>query len=188
MAPMDLDFRMHAERTPNPNSVKWVLSQPLLEGVSSAYFDVAPGADVSPLAARIFQVEGVAGVFFGANFVTVTKREEADWTDLAEGIVAALKASVSAGESALGPAYEPPEVGESGAVVERIQQILEEEIRPYVAMDGGEITFVGFREGIVEVVLQGACAGCPSSTATLKLGIESRLKEELPEVVEVVAL
>jgi Fe-S cluster biogenesis protein NfuA len=185
---VDLDFRMHAERTPNPNSIKWVLSRPVVEGVSAAHFDAAPAPEVSPLAAALFAVEGVEGVFFGPSFATVTKTPGVEWSDLAQPIVQAIKTWAESGAPALGPAYEPPEAQEGGEVVARIVEILEREIRPYVAMDGGEITFAGYRNGIVEVYLQGSCSGCPSSTMTLKMGIESRLREEIPEVKEVVAL
>jgi Fe-S cluster biogenesis protein NfuA len=185
---VDLDFRMHAERTPNPNSIKWVLSCPVVEGAAGAHFTEAPGADVSPLAARLFAVPGVSGVFLGASFVTVSKDQEREWTDLAQPIVDAIKSWVEASEPALGPAWVPPETGGQDEVVERIQRILEHDIRPYVAQDGGDITFAGYRDGVVEVYLQGSCSGCPSSTVTLKMGIESRLKEEIPEVTAVVAL
>ena len=91
-------------------------------------------------------------------------------------------------KSPLGPAWEPPDRGDEPEVVSRIRNILERDIQPYVAQDGGEIVFAGFRDGIVEVYLQGACSGCPSSTVTLKMGIEARLKDEIPEVEQVVAL
>ncbi|MGH0036276.1 MAG: NifU family protein [Myxococcota bacterium] len=185
---LDLGFRMHAERTPNPNSIKWVLGQPVLDGVAAAHFQVAPRPEESPLACALFQVAGVEGVFLGPSFVTVTKAPEREWTDLAQPIVDAIKRWAADGSPALGEAYEPPHAGDNDGVVERIVEILERDIRPYVAMDGGEITFAGFRDGVVEVMLQGACAGCPSSTITLKMGIEARLKEAIPEVQEVVAL
>jgi len=185
---VDLGFRMHAERTPNPNSIKWVLGRPLVEGGVSAHFDAAPGEDVSPLAARIFAVEGVVGVFLASNFVTVTKRGEVEWTDIAQPIVDAIKSRLSEGGSALGPAFEVTRRADASGVAQRIQRILEEEIRPAVAMDGGDIVFAGFRDGRVELYMQGSCSGCPSSTATLKMGIEARLREEIPEVQEVVAL
>ena len=185
---LDLDFRMHAERTPNPNSIKWVLSRPIMQGVSGAHFHSDPGAEASPLAARICVVEGVTAVFLGANFVTVSKLEDIEWTDLAHPIVEGIKAWAESGDSALGPDWEPPVADGAGEVVARIRRILEEEIRPYVAQDGGEITFAGYNNGVVEVVLQGACSGCPSSTVTLKMGIEARLKEEIPEITSVVAL
>ena len=185
-----LGFRMHAERTPNPNSVKWVLGAAVAggEGPRSASFEARPGADVSPLAARLFSLEGVVGVFLGPDFVTVSKEPETEWTDLAPPIVAGIKEWVTSGEPALGPAYEPPDYGDEGEIVSQIRDILERDIQPYVAADGGEIAFAGYRDGIVEVFLRGACAGCPSSTITLKMGIEARLKEEIPAVTSVVAL
>ncbi len=185
---MDLGFRMHAERTPNPNSIKWVLGQPVAGDAGSAAFEGEVAPAVSPLASAILAVEGVVSVYLGPTFVTVTKEPPREWTELAAPIVAAIKAWAGSGESALGPAYEPPEAADSDEVIARIREILERDVRPYVEQDGGEIRFAGYREGIVEVVLQGACAGCPSSSITLKMGIEARLKEEIPEVKSVVAL
>lgn len=193
---MELGFRMHAERTPNPNSIKWVLGQVVADVVSSASFarsvDEASGSgvtsEVSPLAAPILQIAGVEGVFLGPTFVTVTKAAGAEWTELAAPIVAAIKAWAASGESAFGSGFELPETADDDAVVAQIRTILERDIRPYVEQDGGEISFAGYRDGVVEVILQGACAGCPSSSITLKMGIEARLKEEIPEVKSVVAL
>ena len=185
---MDLGFRMHAERTPNPNSIKWVLSQTVVEGVAAAHFDSETTPEISPLAASLLRVEGVTAVFLGPNFVTVTRREDLEWTDLAQPIVDAIKGWVESKAAALGPAYEPPDLGDQGEVVTRIIEILERDIRPFVAQDGGEITFAGFQDGIVQLYLQGSCAGCPSSTVTLKQGIESRLREEIPEVLGVEAI
>jgi len=196
---MDLGFRMHAERTPNPNSIKWVLGQPVADVVSSASFsspgphtdsssDVGVTVEVSPLVAPILEIEGVEGVFLGPTFVTVTKAAGSEWTELAAPIVAAIKAWAASGESALGPGFELPEKADDDEVVAQIRLILERDVRPYVEQDGGEISFAGYRDGVVEVVLQGACAGCPSSSITLKMGIEARLKEEIPEVRSVVAL
>ncbi len=192
---------MHAERTPNPNSIKWVLGQVVADIVSSASFPLHPDPlrgdasadgrvtlDVSPLAAPILEIEGVEGVFLGPNFVTVTKAESSEWTELAAPIVEAIKAWAKSGESAFGPSFEPPETAEDDEIVARIRTILERDVRPYVEQDGGEISFAGYRDGVVEVLLQGACAGCPSSSITLKMGIEARLKEEIPEVRSVVAL
>lgn len=185
---MDPNFRMHAERTPNPNGIKWVLSRAVADVVASASFAPGVGSEVSPLAAPLAAIEGVTGVLLGPNFVTVTKREEADWTALAAPIVAAIKAWAMTGESAFGPAFVPPTSGDDDEVVARIRTILERDVRPYVEQDGGEIRFAGYHDGVVEVLLQGACAGCPSSSVTLKLGIEARLKQEIPEVRSVVAL
>ena len=185
---MDLGFRMHAERTPNPNSIKWVLGQPVAGDVGSASFEGSVSAGLSPLAAAILEVEGTTAVYLGPTFVTVTKVEGAEWTDLAAPIVAGIKAWAAAGTPALGPDFEPPSSGESDEVVARIREILDRDVRPYVEQDGGEISFAGYRDGVVEVILQGACAGCPSSSITLKMGIEARLKEEIAEVKSVVAL
>ena len=157
MDPMDLGFRMHAERTPNPNSIKWVLGSALTPPGVSAHFDHRPSPEVSPLAARLFDLDGVEG-------------------------------SLAAGGEALGPAFEALEQAGGDELVQRIRRILEDEVRPAVAMDGGDIVFAGYREGVVEVYMHGSCSGCPSSTATLRLGIEARLREEIPEVQEVVAL
>lgn len=183
-----LDFHMRAERTPNPNSVKWVLSTSVLDAGQSAHFESPVGPEVSPLAARLFGIDGVSGVFLAANFITVTKRDGVEWPALAQSLVDAIKSHVASDEAALGPAHAGA-TGEAADGVEgRIQRILDEEIRPFVARDGGDVFFAGFHEGRVELVLQGSCSGCPSSTATLKLGIESRLREAVPEVQEVVAI
>lgn len=185
---LDPGFRMHAERTPNPNSIKWVLGTPLAEPGTSAFFDAAPGVDVSPLARRLFDVSGVRGVFVASGFLTVTKGDDVEWTDIAQSVVDAVKAHAASGEPALGAGYSA-ETGAGGGEIEaRIRRVIDEEIRPAVAMDGGDVVFAGFREGRVELYMQGSCSGCPSSRATLKLGIEARLREEIPEVMEVVAL
>ncbi len=183
---LGLDFRFHAERTPNPQSIKWVLSKEIAPSGVTAHFEAPVGADVSPLAARLFAVPGVVAVFLAPGFVTVTKREEREWTDLAQPIVDALKAFAAAGEPALGPGFSAEGATADSAVVARIKALLENEVRPAVAMDGGDVVFAGFRDGVVEVVLQGSCVGCPSSTATLRFGIENRLREEIPEVIKVV--
>ena len=187
-AEMDLGFRMHAERTPNPNSIKWVLGQAVADVVGSASFSEAVASEISPLASSILDIDGVDGVYLGPTFITVTKAESVEWTDLAAPVVAAIKAWVATGVSAFGPAFEPPERDDDDDITSKIRLILERDVRPYVEQDGGEIVFAGYHDGVVEVVLQGACAGCPSSSITLKMGIEARLKEEIPEVRSVVAL
>ncbi len=185
---MDLGFRMHAERTPNPNSIKWVMGKRIVEGSASASFDAPPARDVSPLAHQLFSVDGVVGVYFAANFATVSKRENAEWVDIAQPIVDVLKNHLGSGEPALGPGYRAVAAEAGGALVQRICRILDDEIRPAVARDGGDILFVGFREGVVELQMRGACSGCPSATATLKMAVESRLREAIPEIREVVAV
>jgi Fe-S cluster biogenesis protein NfuA len=183
-----LDFHMRAERTPNPNSVKWVLSTTIVEPGRSAQFDAPVGPEVSPLAARLFAIDGVTAVFLASSFVTVTKSPEIDWPALAQSLVDAIKEFAASGEDALGPAWDAAAAAEGGEIAMRIQRVLDEEIRPFVAQDGGDVIFAGYRDGVVELYMQGSCSGCPSSTATLKLGIEARLREAVPEVVEVVAI
>jgi Fe-S cluster biogenesis protein NfuA len=183
-----LGFRMHAERTPNPNSIKWVLGEEIAPPGVTADFPAPVGAELSPLAARLFAVKGVTGVFVASHFVTVTKDDDADWTELAQPLVDAIKAFAATSESALGPDFVAKAPEAEGDVVGRIRRILEDEVRPAVAMDGGDVVFAGYRDGVVEVQLQGSCAGCPSSTATLRFGIEQRLREEVPEVQRVVSV
>ena len=131
---------MHAERTPNPNSIKWVLGQTVAEGVASASFSDAVAADVSPLASPILAIDGVEAITLGPNFVTVSKTEGAEWTELAAPIVAEIKAWAGRDEPALGAAFEPPQAADEDEVVARIREILERDVRPYVESDGGEAT------------------------------------------------
>jgi Fe-S cluster biogenesis protein NfuA len=173
---MSLGFRLQAERTPNPDCSKWTVGVPLVQDNETARFT------------ELFDIDGVVGVFFAANFATVTKRGDVEWENVAQPIADAFKECLGAGGSALGPAFVPPDDSEDDGVVAKIRRILDEEIRPAVAMDGGDIIFAGFRDGIVEVFMQGACSGCPGATATLKQGVEARLREEIPEVEEVIAL
>jgi Fe-S cluster biogenesis protein NfuA len=179
---------MHTERTPNPASVKWVLGRELVADAAPVSFSADPGADVSPLAARVLAVSGVGGVLIGADFLTVTKIAEAGWRDVGRGVSDAIRDWDVAGETVLGPAFERARVRDDDVVVGRIRQILHDEIGPYVAQDGGEITLAGFEDGVVQLVLKGACESCPSSSITLKMGVEARLREEIPEVRAVVAV
>jgi len=179
---------MHAERTPNPDSVKWVVSAEVTPGGAFVGFSDAADADASPLASALLEIEGVVQVFLGPDFITVSKQPEVDWAELAQPVVEHIKAWAEKGEPAVEPGYEPAEAADEEPVVARIREILERDIRPYVAQDGGEIGFAGYDDGVVQVHLRGACAGCPSSTVTLKMGIEARLKEELPEVKSVIAV
>lgn len=182
------ELRMHAERTPNPESVKWVLGRPVVPAGGSATFAQSVAGDVSPLAQALLALDGVESILLGPDFVTVTKVRELAWSELAGPIPEAIRSWHASGEPALGPSWAPPEAIEDDAVLARIRRILEEEIGPYVAQDGGEILLEGFDEGVVKVHLRGACEGCPSSSITLKMGIEARLKQEIPEVIAVEAV
>lgn len=181
-------LRMHTERTPNPASVKWVVARDLIGEGAPVSFDADPGLEVSPLAARLLVLDGVEGVLIGSSFLTVSKSAESEWREVGQAVSEAIRAWDVAGEPVLGPAFTRPAAREDDEVVARIRQILDDEIAPYVAQDGGEISLVGFDAGEVRLVLRGACASCPSSSITLKMGVEARLREEVPEVLSVVAV
>jgi Fe-S cluster biogenesis protein NfuA len=185
---MDLGLRMHAERTPNPNSIKWVLGRAIVEAADSVCFESQPTLDASPLAHRLFQIDGVIGVFFSDNFATISKRDDIEWEDLAQPIMDTIKQQLNSGEPFVGSGYDARGAAPSDELVARICHLLDEEIRPAVARDGGDIVFVGFRDGVVEVQMRGACLGCASAVATLKQVVESRLRGEIPEVREVVTI
>lgn len=179
---------MHTERTPDPQSVKWVLGRALVVEGPGLAFDEPPGPDVSPLAARLMAIEGVARVLLGGDFLTVSKTPGAGWRELGQAVTAVLREWDASGEPVLGPGHAPLAARDDDEVTARIREILDEEIAPYVAQDGGEISLEGFEDGVVRVVLRGACASCPSSTITLKMGIEARLREAIPEVRSVMAV
>ncbi len=179
---------IQTESTPNPATLKFLPGQTVLE-VGTADFPTADAAGTSPLAARIFAVEGVSGVFFGTDFVTVTKADTVEWDHIKPAILGAIMehyqsgAPVIEGEQAASGHAE--HTGEDGEIVNQIKELLDTRVRPAVAQDGGDITFHGFDRGVVYLHMQGACAGCPSSTLTLKMGIENLLRHYIPEVVEV---
>lgn len=181
---------IQTESTPNPATLKFLPGQTVLE-MGTADFPSAVGADVSPLAARIFGVEGVSGVFFGTDFVTVTKSDGVEWDHIKPALLGAIMehfqsgAAVMSGDSAQPNSGHAEHTGEDGEIVGQIKELLDSRVRPAVAQDGGDITFHGFERGIVYLHMQGACAGCPSSTLTLKMGIENLLRHYIPEVTEV---
>jgi Fe-S cluster biogenesis protein NfuA len=144
----------------------------------------------SPLAERLFTLPEVTGVFFGADFITVTKAEEADWYRLKPAILAIIMEHFTAGRPVLLAPLdrEPESAEEEDEVVSQIKELLETRVRPAVAQDGGDITFCDYQEGVVYLHMQGSCSGCPSSLATLKAGIENMLRYYIPEVREVRAL
>jgi Fe-S cluster biogenesis protein NfuA len=178
------------EFTPNPNTLKFVVNQALLEK-GALNFTSLDAAEKSPLAQKLFGVAGVAGVMIGHNFVTVTKNEEGDWEKIHQGSLDAITQHLSAGGKVFeGDASSAPtnHTQATGEIELKIRKVLDEEIRPAVAMDGGDITFDKYEDGVVYLFLQGSCSGCPSSAMTLKMGIEGRLKEMVPEIKEVVAI
>jgi Fe-S cluster biogenesis protein NfuA len=141
----------------------------------------------SPLARRLFEVEGVAGVFLGSDFVTVTKAPEKDWMVLKPLVLHALMDHFVSGAPIVEEGAEAPVAAgeEDSEIVAQIKELLETRVRPAVAADGGDITFEGFENGVVYLNMRGSCAGCPSSTMTLKAGIENMLRHYIPEVTEV---
>ena len=183
---------IQTEQTPNPATLKFLPGREVL-GAATADFRDPEGASASPLAERLFRIEGVTGVFLGSDFVTVTKDDMAEWQILKPSILGVIMEHYVSGAPIItGAAAEPsdaPEVAaEDQEVVAQIVELLDTRVRPAVAQDGGDIIFHGFENGVVMLEMHGACAGCPSSTATLKHGIENMLRHYVPEVMEVRAV
>ena len=177
---------IQTEPTPNPATLKFLPGRVVVEK-GTAFFENRTDCDSSPLAKRLFDVEGVSGVFFGSDFITVTKEKKFDWPILKPMILGAIMDHYNSNEEVLieNKTNAPKSKIENSETVKQIKELLDTKVRPAVAMDGGDIVFQGFEEGIVYLHMQGACSGCPSSTATLKMGIENMLKHYVPEVKEV---
>ncbi len=179
------------EFTPNPNTLKYSVNRQLLKTRKAANFvSLTEAQEKSPLATKLLNIPGISGVMIGTDFVTVTKKDDGDWDVVHKSTSDTLENHLNAGETVVREELyvASVEAATAGILETRIQEILDAEIRPAVAMDGGDITFDRFEDGIVYLHMQGSCAGCPSSTATLKQGIETRLKDAIPEVIEVVAV
>jgi len=178
---------IQTEATPNPATLKFLPGRAVMQG-GSADFPEAVGPEVSPLAARIFAIDGVSGVFLGPDFVTVTK-SGAEWPHLKPAVLGAIMEHFASGEPVVagdeGAVGHADHSGPDAEIVSQIKELLDTRVRPAVAQDGGDITFHGFDRGVVYLHMQGACAGCPSSTMTLKMGIENLLRHYIPEVTEV---
>ncbi|MAU20945.1 MAG: NifU family protein [Martelella sp.] len=186
---------IQTETTPNPATLKFLPGRVVMEG-GNADFRSADDAIVSPLATRLFAVPGVEGVMFGYDFVAVTKGEP-EWQHLKPAILGAIMEHFLSGAPVMAegasPAIDPDsdeEFFDEGdeTIVATIKELLETRVRPAVAQDGGDITFRGYREGTVFLNMKGACSGCPSSTATLKHGVQNLLHHFVPEVREVEAV
>ena len=177
---------IQTEQTPNPATQKFLPGRAVLEQ-GTADFPNVESAAKSPLARRLFEVEGVAGVFLGSDFVTVTKAPEKDWMVLKPLVLHALMDHFVSGAPIVEEGAEAPAAAgeEDSEIVAQIKELLETRVRPAVAADGGDITFEGFENGVVYLNMRGSCAGCPSSTMTLKAGIENMLRHYIPEVTEV---
>ena len=189
---------VYAEQTPNPSSLKFVINKLLVEGGAILEFSSPDRCKGSPLAQKLFQFPFVTNVFVASNFVTITKHDSVEWSDIMTELRAFLKKFFESGGLVLSQA---PKITDAPTVLDesiikseitsdldmRIVEILNEYIKPAVEQDGGAITFRKFSEGIVTVALRGSCSGCPSSQMTLKAGIEGLLKRLVPEVKAVVA-
>ena len=179
---------IQTEQTPNPSTLKFLPGQTIM-AKGTAHFAHPETAASSPLAMRLFAVEGVTAVFFGADFVSVTKEDPVEWYVLKPSILGALMEHLTAGLPIVeeGADAALPETDDD-EVVTQIKDLLDTRVRPAVAMDGGDIIFHGFEDGVVYLQMQGACSGCPSSTATLKMGVENLLRHYVPEVARVEAV
>lgn len=179
---------IQTEETPNPATLKFIPGRVVLE-TGTQDFRNPEDAEISPLASRIFAINGVTGVFFGKDFVTVTK-DAVDWPHIKPAILGAIMEHYMSGAPILADGQESADDEEffdeaDAQTVSVIKELIDSRVRPAVANDGGDITFQGYRDGVVYLHMRGACAGCPSSTATLKYGIENLLKHFVPDVQEV---
>jgi len=181
---------IQTEITPNPAVLKFLPGRQVLKDGTREFPDAEAG-QASPLARALFDIEGVSRVFYGTDFVTVTKAPEQDWSYLKAPILAAIMDHFTGDEPLLAgeeaDAAEPVYEGETAQIVAEIKDLLDSRIRPAVAQDGGDILFSRFEPetGVVWLNMRGACAGCPSSTATLKAGVENMLRHYVPEVTRV---
>lgn len=181
---MSTTINVFTESTPNPASMKFLVNKLLVNG--SVDFPTKESAESAPFAKELFKFNFVNGVFFASNFVTITKSEDSEWADietiLKEFVKGAVESELQIQEK------EAVEASFEGTETEKkIQQVLYDYVRPAVEQDGGAISYRSFKDGIVTVELRGSCSGCPSSTITLKSGIENLLKRMVPEVTEVVS-
>jgi len=184
---------IQTEATPNPSTLKFLPGRTVMAD-GTLHMPDSEAATRSPLAQKLFQIDGVRGVFFGNDFITVTKGP-AEWQHLKPAILGAIMEHYMSGQPIVLADERPVADGDGeffdpadAETVATIKELLETRVRPAVAADGGDITFRGFKEGIVYLAMQGSCAGCPSSTATLKHGIQNLMRHFLPDVREVQAI
>jgi Fe-S cluster biogenesis protein NfuA len=179
---------IETEGTPNPATLKFLPGREVMGSAGTADFVAGDDSSRSPLAERLFALDGVARVFLGADFITVTKGDDADWQALRPQVLGAVMehflANLPVIEGLGEEGVEDFDLADAEAVAQ-IKELLDQRVRPAVAGDGGDIVFRGFRDGIVKLKMQGACSGCPSSRATLKHGVENMLRHYIPEVMGV---
>lgn len=177
---------IQTEETPNPATLKFLPGRDVM-GEGTANFTNPEQAATSPLATRLFAIGGIGGVFFGSDFVSVTKSPELAWETLKPMVLASIMDHFTSGQPVLAEGARQVEgaAAEDDEIVQQIKELIETRVRPAVAQDGGDIVFRGFENGIVYLHMQGSCSGCPSSTLTLRHGIENMLRYYVPEVEEV---
>lgn len=183
---------IQTEPTPNPNTMKFLPGQDVM-GERTAFFTDKENASVSPLAGALFELPNIRAIFYGSDFITVTKAPDAAWDVMKPQILTTIMEHYQSGNPLMVEAKPKAEKTEHYSadeleIVDQIKELLETRVRPAVAQDGGDIIFHSYKDGIVHLEMHGACAGCPSSTATLKSGIENMLKHYVPEVVAVEAV
>jgi len=178
---------IETETTPNPATLKFLPGRTVMSA-GTADFPAPDQAGRSPLATRLFGLPGVTGVFLGSDFITVAKADTVEWFELKPRVLGTIMEHFTSGEPAVNEAAPKAVEEEGNEVVAQIKELLETRVRPAVAQDGGDIIFDHYAEGVVYLHMQGSCSGCPSSTATLKAGIENMLRHYVPEVTEVRAV
>ncbi len=181
---------IQTEQTPNPQTLKFLPGKVVMEE-GTAFIENVDEASNSPLAKRLFSIEGVVGVFLGSDFITISKETNLNWEIIKPLVLGAIMDHYNSGEKIYTAQKNDEgknslnENSNDSEIVKQIKELLDTRVRPAVAMDGGDIIYDSFEDGIVYLQMQGACSGCPSSTATLKMGIENMLKHYIPEVQEV---
>ncbi len=182
---------IQTETTPNPETLKFLPGRVVMENGTKFFKNVSEALS-SPLAKRLFDLDGVENVFFGSDFITVTKKNDFEWQTLKTIVLGSIMDHFSSNEKIFADQNiknnenNKSSINEGDSdIVKQIKELLDTRVRPAVAMDGGDIVYEDFKEGVVYLHMQGACSGCPSSTATLKMGIENMLKHYVPEVKEV---
>ena len=177
---------IQTEDTPNPLTMKFLPGRAVMES-GTANFPDSGSAEISPLARRLFDIAGVTGVFLGRDFISVTRSPENDWQMMKPVLLGVIMEHFVTGAAVMStPVTAAPQSdGADSEVVAQIKELLDTRVRPAVAQDGGDIVFHSYHNGVVSLAMQGACHGCPSSTMTLKIGIENLLKHYIPDVVEV---
>lgn len=185
---------IQTEKTPNPNTMKFIPGQMILESGSASFKSKDDAQGSSELASVLFEIPDVEQIFFGYDFITVTKKEETDWNMVKASVLTTLMEHFISNRPIMNAAEKKnlnkadTSADEDSEIVKQIKELIDVRVRPAVAEDGGDIIYQGFTDGVVYLELHGSCSGCPSSTVTLKNGIENMLKHYIPEVISVEAV